>query len=84
MAKYPSEKELAKRLGTDVRTFHRSIKPDIIKAVSRKHAKAVRAAGSKNFRIGVTSSGKLVLMGEKSKKEIETQIPLADFAVPSS
>jgi hypothetical protein len=73
---YPSADELAKRLGTTVREFHKSVKPQM----KRDFAKESKRIGSTNPDIGVDAAGNIVLRNPKTGAEISTDVPLSSYA----
>ena len=74
-AKFPSAKELGKRLGVSEEKFHRDVKPEILKQFKKES----NQIGSKNPNVGVDESGNIVLQNPKTKQTVETGLPLDSF-----
>ena len=76
-AKYPSADEMAKRLGTTENDFHRRIKKEITKDFSSELKKI---GNPQTFDIGVDRTGNIVLRNKMTGREINTSVPLKNYA----
>lgn len=71
-----SKNDIKETYGVNHRTFHKEVKPEILKDVGKDNAlnKALQKLGSKNPDIGVTSDGKVVLKNPSTGKTMETDL----------
>jgi hypothetical protein len=67
---FPSAQELAKTLGTNVRGFHKVVKPQIVK----DFASELRRFGARNPDIGLTDAGHIVFRHPKTGKTFITDV----------
>ena len=67
---FPKSNELAKRLGTNKKVFHDTIKPEIKKSFSKE----LRKINSANPDIGISDAGTLVLKNPKTGKTVDTGV----------
>jgi RHS repeat-associated protein len=74
-ATFPDSKTIAKKLGTDEKTFHKKIKPEI----KKDHAQEMKRIGSTNPDVGYDDAGNLALRHPTTKKEIQTDTPLSAY-----
>jgi hypothetical protein len=73
--KFPSAKQIAKELSTNVRTFHKSIKPSILK----DFAKEIKSIGSRNPDIGITEVGHIAFKNPKTGKTFITDVMMETY-----
>ena len=75
--KFPSKTEIARRLGTDVETFHRVVKKNILEDFKS----LIRKKGVSNPDICVDSLGNIVLKDPRTGRTISTSTPLSHFSL---
>lgn len=73
--KFPSAKDLGKRLGTSEKGFHKKIKPDIVQTFKKE----LNKKGIRNPDIGVDGAGNIVLKKPGTNIEIRTDLKLDTF-----
>jgi hypothetical protein len=72
---FPQASQLARQLGTNGATFHRVIKPQIV----RDFTAELRQLGARNPDIGVDSLGNIMLRNPQTGATITTNTPLAAY-----
>jgi hypothetical protein len=68
---------MASRLGTTETDFHRRIKKEIARDFS---SELKRIGNPENLDIGIDPKGNIVLRNRKTRREINTGVPLATYA----
>ena len=72
---FPDAKELSKMLGTNKRDYHKNIKP----LMKKDFAQEMKKLNTTNPDFGITREGMIKLRNPKTKKEIETDVPLSSY-----
>jgi hypothetical protein len=72
---FPKSKEIAKRLGTNEKKFHKEIKKEILGDFKNE----IKKIGATNPDIGVNKAGNIVFKNPKTGKTLVTDIPLKNY-----